>query len=98
QLNHIETATRLLSEGKLPQAESEARQALKSPGTRALGLAMLGTISLQEGKSKESTRFLVQALALNPGLVGARTSLGNAYFLQGESDLARKSFEEVLRI
>src|SRR2546430_13515469 len=42
QVNHIESATRLLSEGNVKQAETEARQALGTPGTRALALAMLG--------------------------------------------------------
>jgi len=98
QLNHIEMAARLLSQGQMDQAETEARRALGNPTTRALALAMLGTIRLQEGKYRESTNFLTQALALNPRLVGARTSLGNAYLLQGKSDLARSSFQEALKL
>ena len=98
QLNHIEIAANLLDQGQAGLAEAEARKALNNPSTRALALAMLGTIRLQERKYKESTRFLTQALALNSLLVGARTSLGNAYLLQGKFDLARKSFQEVLWI
>src|SRR5438477_7952700 len=98
QLNHIEMAARLLSQGQMDQAETEARQALGNPPTRALALAMLGTIRLQEGKYKESTSFLTQALAINPHLVGARTSLGNAYLLQGKPDLARRSFQQAVRV
>ncbi len=98
QLNHIETAAQLLSQGQIQQAESEARLALDNPATRPLGLALLGTIRLQEGKYDESTTFLTQALALNPHLVGARTTLGNSYLLQGKPDSARKSFQEALRL
>ena len=98
QLNHIDMAAHLLEQGQVQQAEAEARQALENPTTRPLGLALLGTIRLQEGKYKESTSFLTQALALNPNLVGARTTLGNAYVFQGKADLARKSFQEVLRL
>jgi tetratricopeptide (TPR) repeat protein len=98
QLNHVEMAARLLSQGQMDQAETEARQALGNPTTRALALAMLGTIRLQEGKYRESTSFLTQALALNPHLVGARTSLGNAYLLQGKPDLARRSFQEAVKL
>ncbi|HTF25905.1 MAG TPA: hypothetical protein VK937_18680, partial [Candidatus Limnocylindria bacterium] len=58
QLNHIEVAARLLSQGQMDQAETEARQALENPVTRALALAMLGTIRLQEARYRESTRFL----------------------------------------
>src|SRR5712671_3248053 len=94
QLNHIETAAQLLSQGQVQQAESEARLALDNPTTRPLGLALLSTIRLQEGKYDESTTFLTQALAINPRLVGARTTLGNSYLLQGKLDAARKSFQE----
>jgi tetratricopeptide (TPR) repeat protein len=96
QLNHIETAAQLLSQGQVQQAEAEARLALDNPASRPLGLAMLGTIRLQEGKYAESASFLTQALALNPRLVGARTTLGNAYLLQGKPESARKSFQEAL--
>ena len=82
----------------MQQAETEARQALDNPSTRALGLALLGTIRLQEGRYTESTGFLTQALALNPRLVGARTTLGNAYALQGKPHLARRSFQNALRL
>ena len=98
QLNHIEMAARLLSQGQVDQAETEARQALGNPTTRALAFAMLGTIRLQEGRYEESASFLTQALALNPHLVGARTSLGNACLLQGKTELARKSFQEAVRL
>jgi tetratricopeptide (TPR) repeat protein len=98
QRNHIETAAQLLSQGQVQQAETEARLALDNPATRPLGLAMLGTIRLQEGKYSESTGFLTQALELNPRLAGARTTLGNAYMLQGKPELARRSFEQVLRL
>jgi tetratricopeptide (TPR) repeat protein len=98
QLSHIETAARLLSQGQVDQAETETRQALGNPATRALALAMLGTIRLQQSKYEEGTRFLTQALALNPHLVGARKSLGNAYLLQGKPDLARRSFQEAVSL
>src|SRR5215472_66807 len=96
QLNHIEMAANLLNQGKMDQAETEARQALKNPSTRALALAMLGTIRLREGKYRESESLLAQALTLNPQLLGARTSLGNAYLLADKPVLARQSFQEVL--
>ena len=98
QINHVEVAARLLSQGQLDQAETEARKALGNMSTRALALAMLGTIRLQESRYAESTSFLTQALALNPHLVGARTSLGSAYLFQGKPELARENFQEALRL
>ena len=70
QLNHIEEAASLLSQGQADQAEAEARQALKNPSTRALALAMMGTIRVQQGQYGASENFLTQALALDPQLVG----------------------------
>jgi superkiller protein 3 len=94
--SHIESAAQLLSSGDMVRAEAEARKALEDPSTKALALAMLGTIRLQQGKADDSIRFLTQALALNSKLAGARTTLGNAYAFAGKMDLAAKCFREVL--
>jgi tetratricopeptide (TPR) repeat protein len=96
QTSHIEAATKLLSKGDTVRAEAEARKALQIPSTRGLALAMLGTIRLQQGKAGESIDFLNKALSLNPKLLGARTTLGNAYALSNKPDLAAKCFREVL--
>lgn len=96
QLEHIQAAGRLLDEGKLPEAEAEAQQALNDANTRPLGLAMLGTIRLQQNKFAESEHFLTEALRLNPGLIGARLTLGDAYAMQNRLGDARKTFQEAL--
>src|SRR5690349_19738096 len=97
QTNHIEEAVSLLNQGDAAKAEAQARLALTSPHTKPLALAMLGTIRLQQAKYNESVQFFNQALALNPKLMGARTSLGDAYIFAGKPALARKCFQEVLR-
>ena len=94
----MEAAVRLLNQGQIAQAEAEARLALPNPTTRPLALSMLGTIRLQQGHYDESANFLNQALGLNPSLPGARTTLGDAYVLQGKPELAEKCFREVLRL
>jgi len=94
----MESAVRLLNQGQVAQAEAEARQALANPTTRPLALSMLGTIRLQQGQYEESAKFLTHALALNPRLAGARTTLGDAYVLQDKPKLAEKCFLEVLRL
>jgi len=98
QTSHIEAAARLLSSGDTGRAEAEARSALEIPSTRPLALAMLGTIRLQQGKTEESIKFLSQALAQNPKLIGARTTLGNAYAFSNQPDLAAQCFREVLKL
>ncbi len=97
QVNHLQASATLLEQGDSAQAESEARLALRNTNTKPLALAMLGTIRLQQAKYTESVQFFSQALALNPKLLGARTSLGDAYIFAGKPVFARKCFEEVLR-
>lgn len=98
QTDHIRAAAQWLEQGDTQRAEVEARKALQNPSSRALALAMLGTIRLQQGKAEESTKYLVQALDLNPRLVGARTTLGNAYAFSGKPVEAAKCFREVLKL
>ena len=98
QTTHIEAAAQLLSSGDTRRAEAEARKALEIPSTRALALAMLGTIRLQRGETGESIHFLTQALVLNPKLIGARTTLGNAYAFSNQPDLAASCFRQVLKL
>ena len=87
-----------MSSGDTGRAEAEARKALEIPSTRALALAMLGTIRLQRGETGESIKFLTQALALNPKLIGARTTLGDAYAFSNQPDPAESCFREVLKL
>jgi superkiller protein 3 len=98
QTDHIQAAAQFLSTGDMVQAEAEARKAMQNPSTRPLALATLGTIRLQQRKIDESQKLLLQALGLNPKLVGARTTLGNAYAFGDKPDLAAKCFREVLKL
>ena len=66
QISHLQAAARFLDQGDSVRAESEARLALRSPETKPLALAMLGTIRLQQSKYTDSVEFLNQALLLNP--------------------------------
>src|SRR5437016_13905354 len=84
QLNHIEMAANLLSKGQIGQAEVEARQALGKPSTRALALAMLGTIRLQEantvggiGFQNEDRRAILRLFAPQP-------TVGTVTFFQAQ--------------
>src|SRR5438105_3985261 len=80
------------------ESDGGCLNALHRPATRPLALAMLGTIRLQQGNTAASVKLLEQALALNPKLVGARTTLGNAYAFSGNAELAAKCFRQVLKL
>jgi tetratricopeptide (TPR) repeat protein len=97
QVNHVENAARLLNQGQLDSAESEARQALKTVDTRAVALSILGTIRLQQHRYRESEDLLTRALAANTHLVGARITLGETYLFENKLPEARNSFQEALR-
>ena len=96
QISHIQASVDYLNRGNFEEAESEARLAMNDPATKALAWAMLGTIRLQQAKPGESVDCLTKAIELNPKLVGARVTLGDAYLLQGKTALAQKSFVEAL--
>lgn len=68
----------MVRQGRLQEAESQARRALSDPDTRAVAYAILGGIRLEQKKYDESIRFLKQAIHLEPRLQGARLNLALA--------------------
>jgi tetratricopeptide (TPR) repeat protein len=98
QTTHVEQCLELLRSGDLVLAEKEARLALSEPTSRAVAMAALGAIRLQQRKYDESVVFLQQAIQLEPRLVGARLNLGQVYLLEGKRDLARGALEDVLSL
>jgi len=87
-----------MSAGDLEGAEKEAQLALRDSSTRPLALATLGAIRVRQKHYAEAAEFLSAALRLNPGLVGARVTLGEVYALTGKGVRAREVFKEVLRV
>ena len=65
-----------MSVGDLEGAEKEAKSALRDSSTRPMAWATLGAIRIRQEHYAEAAEFLSAALRLNPGLVGARVSLG----------------------
>jgi tetratricopeptide (TPR) repeat protein len=95
---HVQDSARLMEQGDLTAAESQARMAINDPSSRALAYAILGAIRLRQAKYDESASFLLTALRLDPLLIGARLNLGNVYVLQGRSNEAAVTFREVLKL
>jgi tetratricopeptide (TPR) repeat protein len=96
--SHIEESQRLMASGNLEAAEHEARLAMSDPATKALGLAMLGAIRLQQMKTQEGIAFLKEAIQTDPRLVGARLNLGEACFRAGKTVEAREAYQQALRL
>jgi tetratricopeptide (TPR) repeat protein len=94
----IQNAARLVQQGRLDEAEVQARQGLSDPSTRAIANSVLGTISFQRHQLDESVIFFKKAIQLDDRLVGAHLSLAQVYALQGKPALALESLERALAL
>ncbi len=77
----------------------EARQLLLGTVERhpsALDLSLLGSIEFERTSFGDAERYLKQALALEPGLIGTRFTLGRVLDAEGKTGEARAAFEQVV--
>jgi tetratricopeptide (TPR) repeat protein len=94
----LQNAAALVQNGKLADAEREARRALTDPTTRAAANSVLGTIKFQQKQLDRSATFFEEAIRLEPGLLGAQLNLANVYAAQGRSGPAAKQVRQVLTL
>ena len=92
----LQRTLRYMQEGNLEAAEAELSLALDSPATQPIAKALLGSIRLQQDRHAEGVKLLEGAVDADPGLVGARLNLGQAYDLLGKHDRAEAMFRAVL--
>jgi tetratricopeptide (TPR) repeat protein len=71
----LRAAALLVQQGRLEEADQQARLALDNPETRAVALSVLGTIRLQQQRLDESAAFLREAIRLDANLLGAQINL-----------------------
>jgi tetratricopeptide (TPR) repeat protein len=88
----------LAQQGRLEEADQQARLALTDPETRAVAYSVLGTIRVQQKKLTESAALLQKAIRLEPHLVGAHLTLAQVYLLQGKSQAALQMFRRVVEL
>jgi len=94
----LQRAATLVQQGRLDEAEQQARLALSDPETQAVAYSVLGTIRFQQKRLPESVTFLQKAIGLNGNLLGAHLSLAQIYAVQGKEDLAIPLFRRVLTL
>jgi tetratricopeptide (TPR) repeat protein len=92
----LQLATQLLEDGKLAEAEQQARSAISDPETAPVAYAVLGALRLQQKKYPESISSLERAIQLEPRLIGARLNLAQAYALSGGNARALVIYKGVL--
>ena len=71
----LEKAAALVQQGKLAEAEQQAKVALSAAETRAAANSVLGTIRLQQNRPRDAVPYLQEAIRLNPRLIGAHLNL-----------------------
>ena len=94
----LRAAVALVQQGKLDEADQQAKRALADPETRAVANSILGTIKLQQNRLDESARLLGEAIRLEPQLVGAQLTLAQVHTLQNKPDLALARYRKVLEL
>ena len=94
----LNKAADLVQQGRLNEAEQQARLALSYPDTRAAACSVLGTIRFQQKRLAESASFLREAIRLEPHLLGARLSLAEVYGLQNKPSLAVDLYGKILEL
>ena len=94
----LQSAADLVQQGRLDEADKQARLALADPQTHAAACSVLGTIRLQQKRVAESVTFFEEAIRLEPRLVGGRLSLAEAYTEQGKPALAVAMYRRVLEL
>jgi tetratricopeptide (TPR) repeat protein len=92
----LQRAVDLVQEGRLEEADQQARLALSDPQTHAVACSVLGTIRFQQKQFPESVTLLQEAIRSNPRLLGAHLSLAEVYTVQGKSELALQVFRKIL--
>jgi len=73
-------------------------QVLRVNNRSALAYTNLATVEIKEKNDASAEALLQRAVALNPDYGPARLNLAMLHIRQGEKDLARRHFEELLRI
>src|SRR5262249_18493040 len=94
----LQKAVALVQEGRLEEADQQARLALSDPQTRPAACSVLGTIRFEQKHLPESVRFFQEAIRLDPRLLGAQLSLAEVYTVQGTPELALVLYRRILTL
>ncbi len=94
----LQNAASLFEQGKLEEADQQARLALSNPQTRAAACSVLGSIRFQQKRLPESVSLFQEAIHLEPRLLGAHLSFAQVYTIQGKPELALPVYRHVLTL
>ncbi|PBC01663.1 YaiO family outer membrane beta-barrel protein [Mesorhizobium sp. WSM3860] len=92
----LEQGRRLRAAGKLPEAETAYRRALRLAPRNTDVLVALGLVVGSSQRFDEAGQFFDRALAIKPGLLDARLSQVRLAIWQGDAPRARTLVDDVL--
>jgi predicted O-linked N-acetylglucosamine transferase (SPINDLY family) len=84
--------------GRLAEAESLCRLALRSDPRHSGALHLLGAVALDAGRPDQAAQLIGEAVAIDPSRAAYHFDLGEAYRKSGRSAEARASYEQALRL
>jgi tetratricopeptide (TPR) repeat protein len=91
-------ATSAFQQGKLQEAETTLRLALRKHPSDSRALGLLGVILDAQNRFEEAERCYRRALAQAPTSAALHNNLGNHYLARGLPDRARAAFQRVVWI
>jgi tetratricopeptide (TPR) repeat protein len=94
----LRKAVASVQQGRLEEADRQARLALSDPQSRAVACSVLGTVRFQQKRLPESIHYFEEAIRLQPHLLGAHLSLAEVYTIQGKQDLALRLYRRILEL
>ena len=94
----LELAASLIRDNRIDAAERELLAILKSSPNEAHALNFLGTIRASQKRLIEAEKLFVQAIRIDPRIVGAHLNLAYLYLLKGTPDKTILELKEVLRL
>ena len=94
----LQHAAALAQQGRLDEADQQARLALTDPDTQAAACSVLGAIRFRQQRLDESVAFLQKAVRLEPRLVGAHLTLAQVYTVQGRTPQALAMYRQALAL
>jgi len=95
---HTNLANVYLKQGKLKEAESECREALRLRKDHRFGLTALCDVLRGQGRLKDAEAVAREAIFYRPNLPPAHFSLGVVLRRQGKFKEAEEAFNEALRL
>ncbi|MHC4990330.1 MAG: tetratricopeptide repeat protein, partial [Planctomycetota bacterium] len=88
----------LLLDGRVEEAETQLREALRLDPRNADALVNLGNIALHRARYDEAIAHYEVAITVNSRLPFALNNLGAAYAIQGRWDLAIENYRRALKV